>query len=213
MKTDSRKERCHCNVRIGCVVAVLVSAIIAGCINTVPPEPVVPVCSPPDTPVSGAPEKPVTYDLERLVKMMMDKMTANSGFTDDYNAVKLKKGKNPHLVVALVDNESEDAAIRSRREAMRDSMNERLSSLFRLKNDKNSLALANSIFIEVAAGDADVNKEITDGSLDFYVRSRVYQFPEDVGVYHYRFQVTLYNLHTGDVVWEGTQRFYKSKTN
>lgn len=194
--------------------AIMALGALCGCETvTVPPKPTGTQYPPPDTVVKGDYKLATMYDLERLVLMMLDKMNADLDFMDDYNVVKVAKKKKPHLIVALVDNKSPDAWIRDRCGPMRDSINERLSHLFRLKNDDNSLVLADRIFIEVTGGNTDANKQITDDSLDFYMRTKVRNDLEGVGVHLYKLHITLNNLHTGDVVWESTQKFYKGNVD
>lgn len=211
MKTQS------CAVRVGYAAALLISVIFAGCtnVNTIPPEPTGTQHIGTDIVVPGRPDKVTMYDLDRLIVETMTKLNNCTEFEEAYNSVREKKnGAKPRLVIANFDNKTSDGDTRRKLNAARDFIKEWLynSGRFSIRDDDASIVLAYDIF-EIVVGSSEVSDSIAANSLDFYLRGRLVDIPPsspDYGEnYQYRLEITMYNLHTGDLLWTGIQKLGK----
>ena len=211
MKTQS------CAVRVGYAAALLISVIFAGCtnVNTIPPEPTGTQHIGTDIVVPGRPDKATMYDLDRLIVQTMTKLNNCTEFEESYNSVREKKnGATPRLVIANFDNKTSDGDARRKLNAARDFIKEWLynSGRFNIRDDDASIVLADSIF-ENVTGSSEVSDSISANSLDFYLRGRLVDIPPsspDCGEnYQYRLEITMYNLHNGDLLWTGIQKLGK----
>jgi len=211
MKTQS------CAVRVGYAAALLISVIFAGCtnVNTIPPEPTGTQHIGTDIVVPGRPDKATMYDLDRLIVQTMTKLNNCTEFEESYNSVREKKnGNKPRIVIANFDNKTSDGDARRKLNAARDFIKEWLynSGRFNIRDDDASIVLADSIF-ENVTGSSEVSDSISANSLDFYLRGRLVDIPPsspDCGEnYQYRLEITMYNLHNGDLLWTGIQKLGK----
>ena len=211
MKTQS------CAVRVGYAVALLASTILVGCTNvkTIPPEPTGTQYVGTDMVVPGRPDKATMYDLERMIVQTMTKLNNCTEFEEAYNSVREKKnGNKPRMVIANFDNKTSDGDARRKLNAARDSIKEWLynSGRFNIRDDDASIVLAASIF-ENVTGSSEVSDSISANSLDFYLCGKLIDIPPsspDYGEnYQYRLEITMYNLHTGDLLWTGIQKLGK----
>ena len=211
MKTQS------CAVRVGYAAALLISVIFAGCtnVNTIPPEPTGTQHIGTDIVVPGRPDKVTMYDLDRLIVETMTKLNKCTEFEEAYNSVREKKnGAKPRLVIANFDNKTSDGDTRRKLNTARDFIKEWLynSGRFNIRDDDASIVLADSIF-ENVTGSSEVSDSISAISLDFYLRGRLVDIPPsspDCGEnYQYRLEITMYNLHNGDLLWTGIQKLGK----
>ena len=211
MKTQS------CAVRVGYAAALLISVIFAGCtnVNTIPPEPTGTQHIGTDIVVPGRPDKATMYDLDRLIVQTMTKLNNCTEFEESYNSVREKKnGNKPRIVIANFDNKTSDGDARRKLNAARDFIKEWLynSGRFDIRDDDASIVLADSIF-ENVTGSSEVSDSIAANSLDFYLRGRLVDIPPsspDCGEnYQYRLEITMYNLHNGDLLWTGIQKLGK----
>ena len=207
----------YCAVRVGCAAALLMSAIFAGCTNvkTIPPEPTGTQHISTDIVVPGRPDKATMYDLDRLIVQTMTKLNNCTEFEESYNSVREKKnGNKPRLVIAYFDNKTSDGDTKRKVNAARDSIKEWLynSGRFNIRDDDASIVMANSIF-ETVTGSSEVSNSIAANSLDFYLRGELVDIrpssPDSGEGYQYRLKITMYNLHTGDLLWTGTQKLGK----
>lgn len=197
MKTQS------CAVRVGYAAALLISTIHVGCVNvnTIPPEPS-------DSAVPGLHKIATMRDFEGLVLDMMTKMEKSVRFQQAIcNAKEKKNGRRPCLVSGLLKNRISSRKFVSKLRAARDAINERLqnSDLFDLRTDENSIGIAINIFNAVTGvSNVPINGPEID-SLDFYLHGDLLVIP-DYGENAYRLRITVSDLHTGLVAWEGTQK-------
>ena len=163
----------------------------------------------------GRPDKATMYDLDRLIVQTMTKLNNCTEFEESYNSVREKKnGNKPRIVIANFDNKTSDGDARRKLNAARDFIKEWLynSGRFNIRDDDASIVLADSIF-ENVTGSSEVSDSISANSLDFYLRGRLVDIPPsspDCGEnYQYRLEITMYNLHNGDLLWTGIQKLGK----
>lgn len=81
-----------------------------------------------------------------------------------------------------------------------------------MRDDVSSIVMADSIF-EAVTGCSEVSNSIAANSLDFYLRGELVDIrpssPDSGEGYQYRLEITMYNLHTGDLLWTGVQKLGK----
>lgn len=203
------------NVARHCLAAIVLG-VLCGCETvTVPPKPTGTQYVGTDVIKPGSPDKATMYDLDYLIANTMTKLNHCTEFDEAYNSVKEKKnGARPRLVIANFDNKTTNGDTRRKLNVARDSIKEWFynSGRFNLRDDDDSIVLAYDIFKNVV-GVAEVSNPVTANSLDFYLRGKLVDIPPsspDYGEeYQYRLEITMYNLHNGDILWTGIQKLGK----
>lgn len=159
--------------------------------------------------IVGKASAPTMYDLESSVQTLMSKMRASQRFAENYNTVKAAKGAIPVVVIGKIKNLTSER-LQSRLDAIGESVRTSLfdSGLFDVKDDSASEAIAARLIRSADEGleDGSLADEFgTHDSPDFIVFGDLRHF-EDVGGYHtYRLRLSIHNLRTGKIVWEGIQ--------
>lgn len=159
--------------------------------------------------IAGKASAPTMYDLESSVQTLMSKMRASQRFAENYNSVKTAKGAIPVVVIGKITNLTSER-LQGRLDAIGESVRTSLfdSGLFDVKDDSAAEAISARMLRSADEGleDGSLVEEFgTHDSPDFIVLGDLRHF-EDVGGYHtYRLRLSIHNLRTGKIVWEGIQ--------
>ena len=190
----------------------LAALVIGGVIGCVTQPPGGATYIHPGTVISGNPDKVTMYDLESAVQRLIHKMLAHPQFAQNYNAMKGQKGgKLPIVCQGLLENLTKDPGARSRLRAADDTIRAMLfdSALFEVKNDEAAEAIKARIIRGADGGienAGELMKTLGEQEVpDFIVLGDLRHIPDARGYHTYRLHLSIHNLRTGKVVWEGIE--------
>ncbi len=181
-----------------------------------PPPPPKPLPPPPPPPT---PPQLTLSDVDGVVQKMVATMRMSPVFRTNYDAVQKEIERSPLVIVGgLVDltkgkSPTDDVGnlLGAASQSVRMSLVN--SSLFDAKDD----ALVTTITKRIIENG---NSPLEDGELmsalkqhgspDFYMVGDL-RFFDEPGALSYRFRLALHNLHTGKIIWEGTETITKKK--
>ena len=193
--------------------ASLCAAALCGCVSNPPPPKPLPKGPAQYVPegevINGRASEMTMYDLETATQELLAKMRKSALFTQNYTAVKAKKGALPVIVVGNIENRT-TSRIQDRLDTVREIVNTSLyeMDLFEVKDDTASSQIAARILQSETSGlenGAAVAALGTHDSPDFMLIGDLSAF-KDFGGYHtYKLHLAIHNLATGKVVWQGIQ--------
>ena len=190
-----------------CAVAVVVIGCLIGCASqkTNRAQP-----AEPTEIVAGVPERVTMYDLESEAQQLIERMLAHPQFSENYNAAKRAKGgKLPVVVIGNIANKTTER-VQGRLDAVGDTIRTLLfsSGLFEVKDDAATGAIIARISdnIDIGLEDGSLAKVFgKHASPDFIVLGDFRHFADIGGVHTYRLRISIHNILTGKIVWEGIQ--------
>lgn len=204
MKTNIEQSSKACAMATLVVSAAL--SVCAGC-RTV-------YYVPEDTPIAGRPQSPTVYDLDKSAAQLACKIFSSALFMRNYEAAKMRKnGALPVVVCGNIANMTTQR-IQGRLDTARDRIRIALleSALVEAKDDEASGAIASRILSGANGGmenGALVQSLGTHDSPDFLLLGDFRHF-EDVGGYNtFKLHLTIHDLSTGKIAWEGVQTMIK----
>lgn len=204
MKTTIKQSTIVC-VRAAFVAAIVLS-VCAGC-RTV-------YYVPEDTPIAGRPQSPTVYDLDKSAAQLACKIFSSALFMRNYETAKTRKnGALPVIVCGNIANMTTQR-IQRRLDTARDRIRIALleSALVEAKDDEASGAIASRILSGANGGmenGALVQSLGAHDSPDFLLLGDFRHF-EDVGGYNtFKLHLTIHDLSTGKIAWEGIQTMIK----
>ena len=154
---------------------------------------------------------PLTYNLETAAQMLVQRMQCHSQFTKNYNAVKSVKGKLPVVCLSPLNNRTSSAEARSLLRTADDMVRVALfdTGIFEVKDDDSADLLKSRIIWGADGGIenvSDIMKTLGEQDApDFIVSGDLRRSADIDGYPVYRLRLSVYNLKTGKVVWEGIQ--------
>lgn len=170
--------------------ALAVCSILCGCVSAPPPE---------------------ACDLETSVQMLMENMRRHPQFTENYNAVKTVKGAIPIVCQSPISNKTPRAEVRSMGRAVDDLVRVALfdTGIFVVKDDNEADMILSRIVWGENGGienmSALMNALGGHDAPDFIVSGDIRESLISQGQLTYQLRLAVYNLKTGEVVWEGIQ--------
>ena len=166
----------------------------------------------PGTTIPGVPDKVTMYDLESCTQRLIQKMLAHPQFVKNYNTVKAAQGgKLPIVSPGLLDNQTKNPDARSRLRAADDTLRAMLfeSALFEVRHEGSADAIKARIIRGRDGGIENVDELMKllgeQKAPDFIVLGDLRHVSDPGGYHTYRLHISIHNLRTGMLVWEGIE--------
>ncbi len=163
---------------------------------------------------AGSPTNMTMYDLDSAAKSLLGKMLGSRRYAKEYDAVKVKKGGLPLLVIGGIESRIEGVRLQDRLDVIGETIRTALydSEMFNVKDDNASAAILNRIVRGADGGledDSLVKATGSQESPDFIVLGDLKSFTDSSGRCMYRLHMALHSLRTGKILWEGAQTTVK----